>query len=89
MKHLTEQAARRIRLTGATGYIGGRLLRKLEESGRPVRCMVRRAEALSGRTTSQMEIVYGEVLEPDCLHETFAGVTAAYYLASSPSKTSK
>jgi hypothetical protein len=51
--------------------------------------MVRRAEALSGRTTSQTEIVYGEVLEPDCLHETFAGVTAAYYLASSPSKTSK
>ena len=89
MKHLTEQAARRIRPTGATGYIGGRLLRKLQESGRPVRCMVRRPEALSGRTTSQTEIVYGEVLEPDCLHETFAGVTAAYYLASSPSKTSK
>jgi uncharacterized protein YbjT (DUF2867 family) len=68
MKHLTEQAAGRILPTGATGYIGGRLLRKLEESGWPVRCMVRR---------------------PDCLRETFAGVTAAYYLASSPSKTSK
>jgi len=89
MKHLTEQAAGHTLPAGATGYIGGRLLRKLEESGRPVRCMVRRAEALSGRTTSQTEIVYGEVLETDCLHENFAGVTAAYYLASSPSKTSK
>ena len=28
-------------LTGATGYIGGRLLRRLEEGGRAVRCLVR------------------------------------------------
>ena len=78
-----EQAAGRVLLTGATGYVGGRLLRKLEESGRPVRCMVRRPEALSGRATTQTEIVYGDVLEPDCLHEAFAGVTAAYYLVHS------
>jgi Protein of unknown function (DUF2867) len=45
----TQQAAGRVLLTGATGYIGGRLLRKLEESGQLVRCMVRRPEALSGR----------------------------------------
>jgi nucleoside-diphosphate-sugar epimerase len=32
-----EQAADRILLTGATGYVGGRMLRKLEELGRPVR----------------------------------------------------
>jgi uncharacterized protein YbjT (DUF2867 family) len=78
-----EQAAGRVLLTGATGYVGGRLLRKLEESGRPVRCMVRRPETLSGRATEQTEIVYGDVLEPDCLEEAFAGVTAAYYLVHS------
>src|SRR5436190_230209 len=77
------EAAGRVLLTGATGYVGGRLLRKLEESGRPLRCMVRRPEALSGRVTEQTEIVYGDVLEPDSLHEAFAGVTAAYYLVHS------
>src|SRR6266496_4270077 len=78
-----QQAAGRVLLTGATGYVGGRLLRKLEESGRPVRCMVRRPEALSGRTAEQTEIVHGDVLEPDSLPEVFAGVTAAYYLVHS------
>src|SRR6266705_6062088 len=58
-----EPAVGRVLLTGATGYVGGRLLRRLEESGRPVRCMVRRPEALSGRATKQTEIVYGDVLE--------------------------
>ena len=78
-----EQAAGHVLLTGATGYVGGRLLRKLEESGRPVRCMVRRPGALSGRATKHTEIVYGDVLEPDSLPEVFAGVTAAYYLVHS------
>src|SRR6266571_8340780 len=78
-----EQAAGRVLLTGATGYVGGRLLRKLEESGRPVRCMVRRPEALSGRASKQTEIVCGDVLERDRLQEAFAGVTTAYYLVHS------
>src|SRR6266487_1005437 len=78
-----QQSAGRVLLSGATGYVGGRLLRKLEESGRPLRCMVRRPEALSGRTAEQTEIVHGDVLEPESLHEVFAGVTAAYYLVHS------
>jgi uncharacterized protein YbjT (DUF2867 family) len=77
------QAAGRVLLTGATGYVGGRLLRKLEESRRPVRCMVRKPEALSGRTAEQTEIVQGDILEPDSLHEALAGVTTAYYLVHS------
>ncbi len=78
-----ERAAGPVLLTGATGYIGGRLLRKLEESGRPVRCMARRPDALSGRAAEQTEIVPGDVLEPDSLHDALAGVTAAYYLVHS------
>src|SRR6266536_1607749 len=78
-----QQAAGRVLLTGATGYVGGRLLRKLEESGRPVRCLVRRPEALCGRTAEQTEIVHGDVLEPESLQEAFAGVTVAYYLVHS------
>jgi uncharacterized protein YbjT (DUF2867 family) len=77
------QAVGRVLLTGASGYVGGRLLRRLEESGRPVRCMARRPETLSGRTAQHTEIVQGDVLAPDSLHEALAGVTAAYYLVHS------
>ncbi len=76
-------ASERVLLTGATGYVGGRLLRKLEESGRPVRCMARRPETLSGRANAQTEVVYGDVLEPASLDEALAGVTTAYYLVHS------
>src|SRR5256886_1151357 len=78
-----QQPAGRVLLTGATGYVGGRLVRKLEESGRPVRCMVRRPEVLSGRAAEQTEIVHGDILAPDSLHAALAGVTTAYYLVHS------
>jgi uncharacterized protein YbjT (DUF2867 family) len=78
-----ELAADRVLLTGATGYVGGRLLRKLEELGRPVRCLVRRPEAFSGRAAAQTEIVRGDVLDPDSLSDAFSGVAAAYYLVHS------
>ena len=54
-----QQGAGRILLTGATGYVGGRLLRKLEELERPVRCMVRRPKAPSGRTAEQTHELRG------------------------------
>jgi uncharacterized protein YbjT (DUF2867 family) len=45
--------------------------------------MVRRPEALSGRTAAQTEIVRGDILEPDSLHQALSGVTTAYYLVHS------
>ena len=45
--------------------------------------MARRPDALSGRAAEQTEIVPGDVLEPDSLHDALAGVTAAYYLVHS------
>ena len=78
-----EPAADLVLLTGATGYVGGRLLRRLEESGRSVRCMVRRPETLSGRAAPQTEVVYGDVLDPGSLDEALAGVKTAYYLVHS------
>ena len=44
-------------LTGATGYVGGRLLRRLEDCGRPVRCLARRPEFLKGRVGPGTEVV--------------------------------
>ena len=43
----------KILLTGATGYVGGRLLPRLEQQGYQVRCLTRRPEALTGRVSDR------------------------------------
>ena len=72
-----------ILLTGATGYIGGRLLRLLEAEGRPVRCLTRRPEFLHGRIASGSEVVKGDALDANSLQQAMNGVYAAYYLVHS------
>ena len=52
-----------ILLTGATGYIGGRLLHVLENAGHRVRCVTRRPEALQSCVGPTTEIVSGNVLD--------------------------
>ncbi len=72
-------------LTGATGYVGGRLLHALEESRVPLRCLARRPDFLSARVASSTEVVGGDVLEPESLRAAMAGVSTAYYLVHSMS----
>ncbi|TWT30656.1 SDR family oxidoreductase [Blastopirellula retiformator] len=72
-----------ILLTGATGYVGGRLLPLLQQSGRHVRCLTRRPEALSDWAGPTTSIVKGDVLDQASLGEAFAGVDTAYYLVHS------
>lgn len=72
-----------ILLTGATGYVGGRLLSLLEQRGERVRCVTRRPDALRDRATSNIEIVQGDVLDADSLRTAFEGVETAYYFVHS------
>ena len=72
-----------ILLTGATGYVGGRLLRALEADGRQVRCLARRPEQLSPRVGPLTQVVFGDVLDEASLAPAFHGVTEAYYLIHS------
>ncbi len=76
-------AARRVLLTGATGYIGGRLLALLEAEGCLVRCLARRPEALRHKVGPATEVVEGDVLDRSTLDVAMAGVDAAYYLVHS------
>jgi uncharacterized protein YbjT (DUF2867 family) len=71
-------------LTGATGYIGGRLLRRFEEAGRPVRCLARNPERIRA-TASTTEVVQGDCLDQGSLDLAFTGVETAYYLVHSMS----
>ena len=70
-------------LTGATGYIGGRLLRRLESSGAAVRCLCRNPEALDWRVLPSTELVRGDLLQPASLGGVFSGVDTAFYLVHS------
>ena len=70
-------------LTGATGYIGGRLLRRLERDGSAVRCLCRNPEALGWRVAPGTELVQGDLLQPASLDVAFSGVDIAYYLVHS------
>jgi uncharacterized protein YbjT (DUF2867 family) len=81
-----------ILLTGGTGYIGGRLIRPLEQTGRPVRVLARDPERLRPahapaafvpRVSPDTEIVRGDILDPTSLAEACAGVDTAYYLVHS------
>jgi uncharacterized protein YbjT (DUF2867 family) len=73
-----------ILLTGATGYIGGRLLRRLQEEGWPVRCLTRRPEVLApGLRSSTTTVVEGDALVPASLGAALADVNLAYYLVHS------
>ena len=70
-------------LTGATGYVGGRLLRSFEEAGHQVQCLARRPEALQGRTRTATRVVAGDIANAAALAEAMRGADAAYYLVHS------
>ncbi len=73
-----------ILVTGATGYIGGRLVPRLLAPGHRVRCLVRDPARLAGRTwAGDVETVVGDVLRPGSLAPALAGVGTAYYLVHS------
>jgi uncharacterized protein YbjT (DUF2867 family) len=72
-----------ILLTGASGYVGGRLRHALEEAGHPLRCMARRPEELRARVAASTEVVAGDVLDPATLPAALRGVHTAYYLIHS------
>jgi uncharacterized protein YbjT (DUF2867 family) len=76
-----------ILLTGATGYVGGRLLGALEAAGHPIRCLARRPEFLKPRLGRTTEAVAGDVLAPETLPAAMHGVHTAYYLVHSMGST--
>jgi uncharacterized protein YbjT (DUF2867 family) len=70
-----------ILVTGATGYVGGRLVPRLVEAGYRVRCLVRDPNRLQGRPwLKRVEVVRGDALVPGTLAEAMKDVSVAYYL---------
>jgi uncharacterized protein YbjT (DUF2867 family) len=75
-----------ILVTGATGYVGGRLIPALLDAGYRVRAMGRNLEKISCRPwagSSRIELVQGDVLDLESLKRASSGCRAAYYLVHS------
>jgi len=72
-----------ILLTGATGYIGGRLLPLLTATGRPVRLLVRDPSRLPAARRTGAEVTVGDLQRPETLAAALHGVESAYYLVHS------
>jgi uncharacterized protein YbjT (DUF2867 family) len=75
----------KILLTGATGFIGGRLLRELSSKCIRVRCLVRSAKHFSREPicSIESEVMEGDLLRPDTLRPAMEGIDTAYYLVHS------
>lgn len=87
-KHTTEN--RRVLVTGATGYVGGRLVPRLLEAGYHVVVLVRDPSRLRGPgrpwvDDAEVEVVKGDVFKPATLDAAMRNVWAAYYLIHSMS----
>ena len=70
-------------VTGATGYIGGRLIPVLEASGVLLRCLARHPDALESRVSPTTDVVTGDLFDTASLDRALAGIDVAYYLVHS------
>jgi uncharacterized protein YbjT (DUF2867 family) len=71
----------KVLVTGATGYIGGRIVPELLELGHDVRVMVRDPARIAGRPWAErVEVVSADVERADSLPAAVDGVDVAYYL---------
>jgi uncharacterized protein YbjT (DUF2867 family) len=71
-------------VTGATGYIGGRLVRELLATGYQVRCLSRDPSQLRDQPwADKVQTARADLNDPSSLRAAFSGVDIAYYLVHS------
>lgn len=69
-------------MTGASGYVGGRLLHTLVARGTAVRCLTRRPAALAADLGPGCEVVRGDCLDAPTLAPAHARIRVAFYAAA-------
>ena len=73
----------RVLVTGATGYIGGRLVPRLLARGHQVRCVARNPSRLGGYPWPGVDIVQGDLEDPEDSARVLQDIDVAYYLVHS------
>lgn len=72
-------------VTGAAGFLGNQIVKKLVSAGRPVRALARRpdkAQLRLGDVAAQIELAQGDVTKPDSLSPHMEGVDAVIHLVA-------
>jgi dihydroflavonol-4-reductase len=75
-------AGRDVFLTGATGFIGGRLVDRLLARGDRLRCLVRTPSAAAHLEARGIKLIEGDITDPVALEWGLRGVELAYHLAA-------
>ena len=69
-------------LTGATGYVGGKLLKRLQLEGNEINCLVRNPSKLNA-ISAKTHVFQGDLMYRSSMWRSFQGVETAYYLVHS------
>ena len=87
---MNDASSPRVLVTGATGYVGGRLVPLLVDEGFGVRVLVRSAAKVRNTAwIGRVEVVEGDALDQSALDRALAGVDVAFYLLHSISTGAK
>jgi dihydroflavonol-4-reductase len=72
----------KVLVTGATGFTGGHLARRLAAAGESVRALVRHPESAGALRAAGIEVVPGDLTDADSLRRACAGVDVAYNIGA-------
>src|SRR5256712_4043793 len=68
-------------VTGATGFIGGRVTRQLVDAGHEVVAIARNPERAGDLVSLGVDVHPGDIRDPDSLHGPMAGVDGVFHIA--------
>ena len=72
----------KVLVTGATGFIGSRVVRKLLEKGADIRVLVRKKSNLENISGLHVDLAYGDLTEPESLYDALEGCEALFHVAA-------
>ena len=73
----------KVMITGATGYIGSQLIKRLSLMPFKIRCLARNLQRINKPKNTTIEFFQGDLLSYDSFRESFKGIDVAYYLVHS------